>query len=568
MTPRRRIGHRLFRAGLIVGLLAATIGIANAQVQDERQGPVTPTALGPAIPPEIVQYADDWPMAQGNLSATRAASAATISSANVADLDIAWRFPIEATTGYGGMTATPLIAGETVYLQDMLSNVFALDRETGAVRWERRFDVPTAGPNGLALGYGMVFGAIGDSAEVFALDAQTGALIWRVRLSNHPYEGIDMAPAVYDNTVYVSTVAGTTRGFNRGGTRGILYALDAATGATLWSFDTTTDNLWGNPRINSGGGLWYPPSFDAEGNLYFGVANAAPWPGTSAYPNGTSRPGPNDYASSMVSLSGETGAIRWYHQAAPHNLFDHDFQNTPVLTTITLDGQEVPIAIGSGKTGTVIAVNQKTGEVIWQTAVGLRLNDHLTDLPLEGEVWVAPGAWGGVVSPVAVADGLVFVPVVDMPTRYSGVGVDRESMFDFASGRGRLVALSATDGTIRWEATLPTPAFAGATVANDLVFTAGLDGVLRAFETATGREVWAYSARAGINATPAVAGNLLVVPAAGPWLPPSAGESDEGAPASTSEVVALRLATDGAASGQEREFAQRALAGDRATSRE
>jgi glucose dehydrogenase len=530
---------RTMRIISIIALLGTLAGSALAQRPGERQGPVTPTALGPAIPPELIRYATDWPAAQGNLAGTRAA-VSSIQASNVTELEVAWRFPVTAVTGYGGMTATPLIAGETVYLQDMRSNVFALDRTTGAVRWQREFDVPTIGPNGLALGYGMIFGAIGDTAEAFALDAATGALIWRVRLSNNPFEGIDMAPAVYNNTVYISTVAGNTHGFNRGGTRGILFALDAASGATLWQFDTTTDNLWGNPRINSGGGLWYPPSFDAEGNLYFGVANAGPWPGTAAYPNGSSRPGANDYASSLVSLSGETGALRWHINAAPHDLFDHDFQNTPVLTTVEVEGRHVPVAIGSGKTGTVFAANQKSGEILWQTAVGVHHNDHLRELPGEPGEWVAPGAWGGVISPVAVADDRVYVPVVNLPTRYASTGVDRESMFDFAQGRGQLIALDASTGTVLWQQDLPTPALAGATVAGDLVFTAGMDGILRAFEVSTGREIWSYRARAGINAPIAIAGDTLIVAAAGPWLPPER-DSDDPAPQTMNEVIAFRL---------------------------
>ena len=98
-------------------------------------------------------------------------------------------------------------------------------------------------------------------------------------------------------------------------------------------------------------------------------------------------------------------------------------------------------------------------------------------------VEIAPGAWGGVVSPVAYADGLLFVPVVDFPTRYTSTGYD-QGVCSISPGHAvELVAIDATTGRHRLVADpLPTPAFAGATVANDVVFTAGLDGVLRAFE--------------------------------------------------------------------------------------
>jgi glucose dehydrogenase len=528
------------RIGLLAVFLAFAAGTASAQETAQPHAVVTPAPLGPALPPEAIRYARDWPMAQHDLSATRATTDSPIAAANVVSLEVAWTFEIEGIGGYGGMTATPLVTTDTVYIQDMQSNVFALDRATGKIRWRHAYDVPTIGPNGLALGYGLVFGATGDTAEVFALDAATGAERWRVRLSNHPYEGIDMAPAVYDSTVYVSTVGGNTRGFNRGGTRGVLFALEAATGATLWSFDTT-DNLWGNPRVNSGGGLWYPPSFDDAGNLYFGVGNAAPWAGTPDYPNGSSRPGNNDYASSIVSLDPTTGAVRWSQNAAPHNLFDHDFQNTPILVNIPLDGVPTRLAIGSGKTGTVLAVRKDLGDIVWQTAVGLHQHDDLAELPPGEEIEVSPGAWGGVVSPLAYANGLVFVPVVDFPTRYTSTGYDQGSMFDFRRSSGQLVAIDVTTGAVRWTVPLPVPALAGATVVNDVVFTAGLDGVLRAFETTTGRALWTYQAVLGINAPPAVAGDMVFLPAAAPRIAWTTTDPDEARSEIVNQLIAFRL---------------------------
>jgi hypothetical protein len=72
-------------------------------------------------------------------------------------------------------------------------------------------------------------------------------------------------------------------------------------------------------------------------------------------------------------------------------------------------------------------------------------------------------------------------------------------------------------------------------VANDVVFGAGLDGVVRGFNTASSHEIWRYQAGAGINAPLAVAGDLLLVPAGGPFIP--AGEM----PPAQNVLIALRL---------------------------
>jgi glucose dehydrogenase len=512
---------------LVLGLVAPWAGAGLAQeAPNLYPGPAIPTALGPAIPPELTQYAGDWPAPQGNLAGTRAAVDSAITAATVGTLQVAWRLPIEATGAYGGMTATPLVAGDTVYVQDMLSNVFALDRETGAPKWTKEYEIPSIGPNGLALGYGMVYGPLGDTAEVFALTADSGAEVWRVKLSANPGEGVDVAPTVYNSTVYVSTVPGTSQTFYGGGRKGIFYALDAGTGAVLWQFDTTTDNLWGNPRVNSGGGLWQPPSVDADGNLYFGTGNPGPFPGGKSafgeFPNATSRPGDNLYTCAMVSLDGKTGAVRWSVQARPHDLFDLDFQATPILTTATIDGKETTLAIGSGKAGYVIAANAETGGVVWQVAVGKHQNDDLQAVPAGQTVEILPGVLGGVETPMAYADGTVFVPVINLPVKTTEFELDFAGL-DLTQGTGELVALNVADGSVKWQVDLPAINVGAATVANDVVITATLDGLVRAFDANTGAPLATAQLGAGINAPPAIAGDLLLVAAAGPRIGPEGG---------------------------------------------
>ncbi len=210
----------------------------------------TPQALGPALPPELADYAADWPTAQGSLAGRRAAAASPIDAGSVERLAVAWRFPLTAMGGYGAMTANPLVVGDTVYVQDMECSIFALDRESGTVRWQRDYGVPTAGANGVAAGYGLLFASIGLQAETVALDAATGEEIWRTKLSANPNEFIFMQPVVYDSVVYIATSPAAYVG----GTRGILFALDAQSGAVLWQWDTTAGNLWGSARVNAGGG--------------------------------------------------------------------------------------------------------------------------------------------------------------------------------------------------------------------------------------------------------------------------------------------------------------------------
>ncbi|MGC4108353.1 MAG: PQQ-binding-like beta-propeller repeat protein [Thermomicrobiales bacterium] len=185
--------------------------------------PATPVSMGDPIPAEITEFAADWPTPAGNLAATRAAARSTIDASNVDTLGPAWRYTLTGKSGYGAITSTSIVAGDVIYVHDMQSNFIALNRETGEEIWKTDFNVGTHGPNGLAIGYGQVYGALGNTGEVAAVAIETGELVWRVQLTNHPGESITIAPTIYDSTVYVSTVPGnpgTPSGWYTGGTKG------------------------------------------------------------------------------------------------------------------------------------------------------------------------------------------------------------------------------------------------------------------------------------------------------------------------------------------------------------
>ena len=516
---RRRVlagtGASLGAAGL-AAMLARIPGAAQEQTGT---GPATPNVLSSTpVPPEVSEYAGDWPVAQGNLQATRAAANSPINASNISQLEVAWTVPITVSGNFSGITATPVILDGVIYLQDMQSNVFALDRQTGKELWRKDYSVPNNGPNGVAVAYDRVYAATGDTSVVFCLDAKTGELIWENDVSNNDFENIDMAPLVYDNVVYISTNPNNvSHGNYRGGARGILFALDAESGVTLWQFDTATDNLWGNPRTNSGAGLWYPPSVDEQGNLYFGTGNPGPYPGNEEYPNGSSRPGPNDYANSLVSLDTATGAVRWSINAKPHDLMDHDFQHSPVLVTVKLSDQDpgTLVAVGAGKTGTVIAANAENGAKLWETEVGKHENDDLQALP-PGTTRIYPGGLGGVESPIAYGDGKIFVPYIDFPMYLTPTNADSTAGGNIETATGGFAALDITTGDIVWDIKRSAMVVAGATVVNDVVLSGSLDGYLTAYDLKTGETVWEYRASAGLNAPPAVAGDLIVFAAGGP----------------------------------------------------
>jgi alcohol dehydrogenase (cytochrome c) len=439
----------------------------------------------------------DWSLPNGDLAGTRAAAGSPIDAGNVARLGVRWRFRFPGKPSFfGSFASTPVADRDTVYVQDLRSNVFALDRAGGALRWSKYLRARNDGPNGLAVDRGRVYGAT--DAEAFALSASTGRELWRRPLVSRSEQFVDVAPVVWKGLVFVSTVGYAPFG------RGAIYALDAATGTVRWKF-VTIAHPWRYPLESGGGGLWYPVSVDARGRLYAGNSNPTPWGGTPKRPNGAAFPGPVPYTDSLLVLDARSGRLLWHDQVTPHDVRDYDFQATPILAT--LGG--VDLVLGAGKAGRVIAWNRGTRRRVWSAAVGLHRND-LGPLPRR-RVPVCPGLLGGVETPMAYAAGRLFVPVVDLCGWGSAVARQQLTSVDPSQGKGRLVALDATTGRTLWERRLPSPNFGCATVANDVVFTSTYDGTVYALAARDGTILWRTSMRAGVNACPAVVGDLLLV---------------------------------------------------------
>jgi outer membrane protein assembly factor BamB len=530
-SPRRPDGPG-FLGGVpkAAWLALAVVVVAAAAV-------VAVVSLGSSGSTEVLQLTGSgYPNA--DTSNTRYAGG-PINSATVSKLAVAWTLPLTAKSEYGSYSSAPIIAGGVIYSQDLDSNVQAISLKTGKVIWTKTFDSPDQGPNGLVVQGGRVYGATTTSA--FALDEKTGEQLWSVPLVRNEHEGIDMAPGYHDGIVYVSTVPGSTTQFYEGEGVGVLWALEGRTGRKLWHFDTVPEDLWSaeNVHINSGGGLWYPPAFDEQGNMYIGTGNPAPFPGTNQFPWGSSRPGPDLYTDSIVKLSATTGKLEWYYQLTPHDLYDHDLQDPPILANV--GGRQLVLAAGKG--GVVLALNAETGRLLWKRSVGIH-NGHDNDglyamkheysrLKLGATVY--PGLLGGVIAPMATNGSTVFVPVVDHPVSFSSQTEPQES----GPSTGELVALDTATGAVRWDHKFSASAFGAATAVNDVVFATTFSGKLYGFDASSGSVAWESQLPAGTNTGVAVDGNTLIAPAG------IALESGQ-----VPQIVAYRLSSGGGAARQ------------------
>lgn len=516
---------------VIVGVVVAvTQKSSSPSSSSEKTTAATTTATTADKPPAVKADFTGSGFPNGDAKSWRRVGG-PIDSTSVSKLEVAWTRPIDGSGTYGSYAGSPIVTRGVVYSQDLGSNVEAIDKKTGDLLWRKDYNDPSAGPNGINVADGRVYGATASAA--FALDQKTGKELWSVTLNTSDAAGIDMAPGYRKGLVYVSTVPVSPNSSGYSDTDvGTLWALDAKTGKKRWSFATIAPKPGTKKPNSAGGGLWYAPSFDESGGMYFGVGNPSPYPGTEEDLWGTSRPGRNLYSNSLVKLDAKTGKLKWYYQQTPHDLYDWDLQGPPVL--INSNGRN--LAVIGGKSGFVIAVDRATGKLVWERSVG-KHNGHDDDglLAMKGKtkqlekqtpMTIYPGVLGGVISPISTNGKEVFVPVINNAASVSsgsaiGNGGDQS---------GLLTALSVGTGKPKWTTKLPTVAFGPTSVANDLVFLTTIDGKLLAYKTKTGKLAWSDALPVGTNTGVTIAGDTLIAPAG---LPGQNG--------GTPQIVAYRL---------------------------
>ena len=261
---------------------------------------------------------------------------------------------------------TPLVVNGVLYTMQG-DDVVALDATNGRLFWIYRYTPESAArlccgriSRGLAiLGDTLYMAAV--DAHLIAIDAKTGTPLWNTTVAKTT-SGYTMsvAPLVVKNKVIVGVAGGEY------GIRGFIAAYDARTGQEQWRFYTTAgpgdpgQGTWGNESWKHGGGsIWTTGSYDPETNLtYWGVGNAGP-----DY-NGDVRPGDNLYTCSIVALDADTGKLNWHYQANPHNEFDWDAVQVPLLADITWHGAARKVILWADRNGFFYVLDRSTGQFL------------------------------------------------------------------------------------------------------------------------------------------------------------------------------------------------------------
>ena len=112
-----------------------------------------------------------------------------------------------------------------------------------------------------------------------------------------------------------------------------------------------------------------PGTFDPELNtLFWGTSNPAP------DFDGEPRPGDDLYTDCLLALDPDNGKLKWFFQFTPHDLFDYDATETPVLIDAVFRGQPRKLVVEANRNGFLYVLDRIDGKFLSATRFVEKLN--------------------------------------------------------------------------------------------------------------------------------------------------------------------------------------------------
>jgi alcohol dehydrogenase (cytochrome c) len=502
--------------------------------------------------------ADDWLTYHGSFSGVHYSPLTQIDKGNVATLHRMWISDTDPAvgqpsrfargeagrvttsvpagrTGVGpgwaaaGVIASGLIVRDGVIFFTSGPNAYAIDGKTGRQIWHyvarSSGGLSNRGPGirGDAL-YMMANGGL------TAIDAATGAERWAKDIGGAVPP---IAPMIVRDHVYVAS------GSDSGTSRSWLESRNAQTGEREWIWYAVPKegefgfNTWPSEEEAAGGAgtPWQAPTYDPEQNLLiFGTGNPDPIKDARA------RPGDNLFTDCVVALDADTGAMKWYFQATPHDSHDYDNNQSMSLATINVEGRPRKVVTWISRNGYFFTVDRTTGENIVTSKVFPSTNwafDRLRSsgtpegienkLLQRGGTLVSPSSEG-----VANYPGQSFSPQTGL--HYTNV-VNSYGMFYWngetflGTFKNQLRATDPATGKVAWQHEYQEPLGIHAryssvlTTAGGLLFSGDISGNFAAFDAATGKILWhdelPDASVTGVPVTFTIAGKQYVAVPAG-----------------------------------------------------
>jgi alcohol dehydrogenase (cytochrome c) len=513
----------------------ALFSFSAAGQQAEQQGAQPDQA--PVVADVEVRPADlltqppaaNWTSYNGDYTGQRYSALHQITAANVSHLRAAWIFH---SSNSERLEVTPVVVRGVMYVTSA-NDAWALDARTGRTIWHHQrvvssglLDDAAAHKNrGVGVWRNFVYMET-DDAHLLCLDARSGRLLWDVMYADKAKQyGATSAPLIVKDEVIVGTSGGDS------GVRGFVAAYDAVTGNLKWRFWTIPgpgeygSSSWpGDAYLHGGGTTWMPGTYDPKlDTVYWTTSNPAP------DFVGDSRPGDDLYAACVLALNPNTGALKWYFQFTPHDLFDYDATETPVLLSAKVNGRMRDLLVQANRNGFLYVLDRTDGTFLKATPFVKKL-DWAKGIDAAGRPILS--------GKIPTAEGTQICPSIDGATNWFSPSynpvtglfyfmalescsvffahpeafVQGQTFYDTGTklapddhAQKVLLAYSVADGKIVWrypQVGRGTSWGGTLTTAGDLVFFGNDAGGFEAVEARTGRTLWQFNTGQSMHASP------------------------------------------------------------------
>ncbi len=510
--------------------VVATILGQGPQGPQNREASVTPVPFDRLL--RANQEPQNWLTYGGSLMSQRHSGLTQITPENAKELELKWVFQSRSLEKH---EVTPLVIDGVMYTVQSPNDVIALDAATGKTIWTFAYKPAPEGRNccgrltrGLAILDDKLFLATLD-ANIIAIDAKTGKQIWKTQGAD-PKQGYAFthAPLVVKDKVIAGTAGGEF------GVRGFIAAWDVNTGKEVWRFNTVPGpgepghETWsGDSWMHGGAPIWVTGSYDPDLNLtYWGTGNPGPdW-------DGAGRLGDNLYSCSVIALNPDTGKLQWYYQFSPHNEFDWDSTQTPVLADIEWQGRVRKVMLWANRNGYYYGIDRITGEFMkgqpfvrtnWATGFDPKGRPIQAPgiVPTKEGTLVYPGNQGGTnwyPPSFSPKTGLFYIPTWE---NSSTTYVKGEEPPEFHEGQtfsglfpkggargedayGAVRAIDPKTGEKKWDFRQNAPSTEAGilTTASNVLFSGGRDGAFYALDARDGKLLWQTNLGPSVAAGP------------------------------------------------------------------
>ena len=442
---------------------------------------------------------------------------ADLSPAGVVRLQLKWAFALPSAASVYGQ---PTIVGGRVFVSGDSGYVYSLDAATGCVYWsfQAQSGVSSAvaieqrpgHPNQMVAYFGDIRG------NAYAVDTANGELVWKTSVDPHPLSRIRGGIKFYNGRLYVPVtsleeVESGSYNYKCCTFRGMVVALNAENGKEVWKTYTISDAPTERKTADgksffgpSGAGVWGPTMVDPKRKaIYVSTGNGFSEPATGR-------------SDAVMALDMDTGRVLWVQQDEPGDVWHGGCPSGPPPPGLGLppksasryaDPNRAANGRGAGRGARGPAQERPAlppdyycppsdANPDWDFSAGVML----ANLP-NGKSLLIVGQKSGVVwaHDPDKKGALVWKSDISRGEIDFGGAMDDENAY-FAMRGGAVVAMRLSDGLERWATYVPPQESmrghagisAAVTVIPGVVFAAGLDGVLHAFSTFDGRQLWAY----------------------------------------------------------------------------